>query len=176
MRSFTEVADLPRGTGVDAALAGTGASGQARAAARSCCVIRGRNNANQAARARLYAESSRPRADSTPKQLPEPGTVMRAPLLVAWAAHQPIGSNVRPACVKRRESNCDERRNLALALKRLVVSRSPDRRRASGISPARGPIPRGTRGCGRWAFTTCGTRLARGCRHGEVLSRQRGVM
>jgi hypothetical protein len=43
---------LPRETGVDAALAGTAASGQApAAAASSCCVISGRKGAQQAARA-----------------------------------------------------------------------------------------------------------------------------
>jgi hypothetical protein len=51
MRPFTEAPDLPRGTGVDAALAGTG-RGQARSATCSCCVISGRKSAHQAARAR----------------------------------------------------------------------------------------------------------------------------
>ena len=49
MRPFTEAPDLPRGTGVDAALAGTG---QARPATSSCCVISRRKSAHQAARAR----------------------------------------------------------------------------------------------------------------------------
>jgi hypothetical protein len=42
---------LPRETGVDAALAGTAASGQARPVTSSCCVISGRKGAHQAARA-----------------------------------------------------------------------------------------------------------------------------
>lgn len=51
MRPFTEAPDLPRGTGVDAALAGTAGRGQARSATSSCCVISGRKSAHQAARA-----------------------------------------------------------------------------------------------------------------------------
>ena len=51
MRPFTEAPDLPRGTGVDAALAGIAASGQARPATSSCCAISGRKSAHQAARA-----------------------------------------------------------------------------------------------------------------------------
>ena len=70
---------------------------------------------------------------------------MRAPLAVAWAAPLPIGSDVRHVCASRRDWSCGERRNLALALKRRVVSLSPDRRRASGFSPARGLTPRGCR-------------------------------
>jgi hypothetical protein len=42
---------LPRETAVDAALAGTAASGQARPVTGSCCVISGRKGAHQAARA-----------------------------------------------------------------------------------------------------------------------------
>ena len=50
MSPFTEAPDLPRGTGVAAALAGIAASGQARPATSSCCVISGRTRAHQAAR------------------------------------------------------------------------------------------------------------------------------
>ena len=49
--STFEAADLPRGTGVAAGLAGIAASGQARPATSSCCVISGRTRAHQAARA-----------------------------------------------------------------------------------------------------------------------------
>jgi hypothetical protein len=52
MRPFTEAPDLPRGTGVDAALAGTAGRGQARPATSSRCVISGPKSAHQAARAR----------------------------------------------------------------------------------------------------------------------------
>jgi hypothetical protein len=51
MRPFTEAPDLPRGTKVDAALAGTEGRGQARPATSSRCVISGRKGAHQAARA-----------------------------------------------------------------------------------------------------------------------------
>ena len=37
MSPFTEAPDLPGGTGVDAALAGTAGRGQARTATSSCC-------------------------------------------------------------------------------------------------------------------------------------------
>jgi hypothetical protein len=50
--STFEAPDLPRGTGVDAGLAGTATSGQARPATSSRCVISGRKSAHQAARAR----------------------------------------------------------------------------------------------------------------------------
>ena len=49
--STFEAPDLPRGTGVDARLAGTAASGQARPVTTSCCVISGPKSAHQAARA-----------------------------------------------------------------------------------------------------------------------------
>lgn len=51
MRPFTAAPDLPRGAGVDAALAGTAASAQARPATSSCCAISARKSALQAARA-----------------------------------------------------------------------------------------------------------------------------
>jgi hypothetical protein len=50
--STFEAPDFPRGTGVDAALAGTVGRGEARPATSSCCVISGRKDAHQAARAR----------------------------------------------------------------------------------------------------------------------------
>jgi hypothetical protein len=49
--STFEAPYLPRETGVDAALADTAASGEARPATSSCCVINGRKGAHQAARA-----------------------------------------------------------------------------------------------------------------------------
>ena len=52
MSPFTEAPDLPRGTGVDAALAGTAGRGQARLAPpQAAAVISGRKGAHQAARA-----------------------------------------------------------------------------------------------------------------------------
>ena len=42
---------LPRETAVDAALAGTAASGQDRSVTGNCCVISGRKGEHQAARA-----------------------------------------------------------------------------------------------------------------------------
>ena len=49
--STFEAPDLPRGTGVAAGLAGIAASGQARPATSSGCVISGPKSAHQAARA-----------------------------------------------------------------------------------------------------------------------------
>ena len=49
--STFEAPDLPRGTGVAAALAGTAGRGQARPATSSRCVISGPKSAHQAARA-----------------------------------------------------------------------------------------------------------------------------
>jgi hypothetical protein len=51
MRPFTEAPDPAAGTAVDAALAGTAASGQARPATSGCCLISERKGAHQAARA-----------------------------------------------------------------------------------------------------------------------------
>ncbi len=49
--STFEAPDFPRGTGVDAALAGTAGRCEAPPATSSCCVISGRKDAHQAARA-----------------------------------------------------------------------------------------------------------------------------
>jgi hypothetical protein len=51
MRPFIEAPDLAPGTRVDAAPAATAASGRARPATVSCCVISERKSAHQAARA-----------------------------------------------------------------------------------------------------------------------------
>ena len=52
MSPFIEAPDLAPGTRVDAAPAATAASGQARSATSSCCVISGPESGHQAARAR----------------------------------------------------------------------------------------------------------------------------
>jgi hypothetical protein len=159
MRPFTEAPYLPRGTRVDAALASSTASGQARRATSSCCVIGACQSAYQPARAQ--------------PPLRKRGRWSGAMSTYPRAA---LGRDRHLAAVARRLGWAREsaaRGDYADALRPLELWS----RRKAGPWRCAGAIRRGWRGqgCGRCPLTTRGIRLARRSHRTKVLSRQRRV-